>query len=96
MSKIKVLNSENILLLKHFPYLNGDSGLVVAVGGESLGLLGGDGGVPLDQAGHHTTGSLNTQRQGGDVEQKEVRHSLAGVSGQDSSLEKNSMYQNQL
>ena len=68
--------------IKHFPYLNGDSGLVVAVGGESLGLLGGDGGVPLDQAGHHTTGSLNTQRQGGDVEQKEVRHSLAGVSGQ--------------
>ncbi len=30
-------------------YLNGDGGLVVAVGGEGLGLLGGNGGVPLDE-----------------------------------------------
>ena len=34
--------------------LDGDSGLVIAVGGE--GLRDGDGGVPLDQGGHHTFG----------------------------------------
>jgi hypothetical protein len=30
-------------------HLNGDSGLVVAVGGEGLGLLGGNGRVALDE-----------------------------------------------
>ncbi len=30
-------------------HLNGDGGLVVAVGGEGLGLLGGNGGVALDE-----------------------------------------------
>ena len=33
--------------------LDGDSGLVIAVGGE--GLRGGDGSVPLGQGGHHTS-----------------------------------------
>ena len=28
------------------------------------GLLIGDGGVPLDQGGHHSSGGLDTQRQG--------------------------------
>jgi len=36
------------------------TGLVVGVGGESLRLLRGDGGVTLDEGGHHTTSSLNT------------------------------------
>ena len=41
--------------------LDGDSGLAVIDGGESLGLLGGDGGVPLDQGSHDTTGSFVSQ-----------------------------------
>ena len=36
-------------------YLNEYTGLVVAVGGEGLGLLRGNGRVPLDQGGHHST-----------------------------------------
>merc|ERR1719204_2683063 len=39
-----------------FVHLDRHSGLVVAVGGEGLGLLGGNGGVPLDQGSHHTSG----------------------------------------
>ena len=41
-----------LAVLGHGPlslvHLDGDSGLVVAVGGEGLGLLGGSGGFPLD------------------------------------------------
>jgi hypothetical protein len=49
-----------------------DSGLEVGGGGEGLRLLGGDGGVTVDQTGEDTAESLNTERQRGDVEKKEV------------------------
>lgn len=49
-----------------------DSGLRVGGGGEDLGLLGGDGGVSVDQTGEDTAQGLNTERQRGDVEEKEV------------------------
>ena len=67
-------------------YLNGHSGLVVGIGGEGLGLLGGDGGVPLDQRGHDTSSSLNTQWEWGNVEKEQVWDFLGSVSGQDGSL----------
>ena len=41
-------------------HLDQDAGLVVRVGGEGLALFGGDGGVPLDEGGHHTAGGLDT------------------------------------
>jgi hypothetical protein len=43
------------------PYLDGDSGLLVLVGGEHLRLLGRDDSVPRDQLGHDSTNGLNTQ-----------------------------------
>ena len=57
-------------------YLDGDSGLVIAVGGEGLRLLGGDGGVPLDEGGHHDARRLNAKREGRHVQQQQVRHGL--------------------
>ena len=39
--------------------------LVVREGDEGLGLLSTDGGVPLDEAGHHTSSRLNTKRERG-------------------------------
>ena len=56
--------------------LNGDSGLVVRVGSEGLGLLGGNGGVPLDQGCHDTTGGLNTHAQGCNIQKQQVGNRL--------------------
>merc|ERR1712033_98647 len=58
--------AEEMVVLGHgslsLIHLDGDSWLVVRVGGEGLGLLGGDGGVPLDQGGHHSSSCLDTKR----------------------------------
>merc|ERR1719357_300046 len=50
-------------------------------------VLGGDGGVPLDQRGHHATSSLNSKREGRNIEEKKVRNGLRGVASQDGSLD---------
>ena len=60
-----------------------DGGLVVHCGGEHLGLLGGDGGVPLDERGCDSSEGLDGEGQRGDVEQEDV----LDVSGQDCSLD---------
>lgn len=68
--------------------LDEHTGLVVGVGGEGLGLLGGDGGVALDQRGHDTTSGLDTERQRGDVQQQDLVGGLGGgVARQDGSLD---------
>ncbi len=48
--------------------------LVVVRGGERLRPLGGDGGVALDELGHHATLGLDTERQRGDIKQQNVFH----------------------
>ena len=60
--------------------------LVVGVGGEGLGLLGGDGGVALDEGCHHPTGRLDTHGQGGNVQQEQVLHLLRLVTVQNGRL----------
>merc|ERR1711963_1050832 len=71
--------------------LDGDSRLVVGVSRKGLGLLGGNGGVPLDQAGHDSTGGLDSKGERSDVEEKKVGDGLAGVAGEDSSLNSGSV-----
>ena len=62
--------------------------LVVREGGEDLRLLGGDSGVAGDELGHHTTGSFNAERQGGDIEQQNLVGRLGGgVTRQDGGLD---------
>nr|CAH7745113.1 unnamed protein product [Callosobruchus chinensis] len=63
------------------------SRLVVGVGGEGLGLLGGNGGVPLDESGHHASSGFDTQRQGGDVQQQQILDLFGLVSVQDGRLD---------
>jgi hypothetical protein len=46
--------------------------LVVGEGGEGLRLLGGDGGVTLDEGGHDTTSGLNTEGERRDVEKEDL------------------------
>ena len=50
--------------------LNG--GLAVRGGGEDLALLGGDGGVALDQLGEHAAHRLDAEGQGSDVEEQQA------------------------
>merc|ERR1719434_221894 len=59
--------------------------------GEGLGLLGGDGGVPLDERGHHSPSSLNTQRQRSNIQEQQVRYGLGGVSSEDGGLDSSSI-----
>ena len=47
-------------------------GLVVSGGGEDLALLGGDGGVAVDELGEHAAHGLDAQGQGGDVQQQQA------------------------
>ena len=61
-----------------------DLGLAVGGGGEDLRLLGGDGGVAVDQAGEHAAHRLNAQRQRGDVQKDhalDVAAHDAGLNG---------------
>jgi hypothetical protein len=54
--------------------------LVVGVSGEGLGIRE-DGDVALDEGDHDTTGGLDTERGGSDVEE-EVLGLLRGVAGE--------------
>merc|ERR1712047_184177 len=83
LAQIVVVLGHGTLALVH---LDRHSRLVVAVGGEGLRLLGGDGGVPLDQGSHHTSSSLNAERQRGHIEQQQVGDSFAGVTSEDGCL----------
>merc|ERR550539_2190999 len=65
LAQVVIVLGHRALALVH---LDRHSGLVVAVGGERLGLLGGNGCVPLDQRGHDTTSGLNSQRKGGNIQ----------------------------
>merc|ERR1719281_1179308 len=66
--KIVVLGAGALALV----HLDEHTWLVVGVGGESLGLLGGDGGVAGDQGGHDATSSLETHGKRGNIEQEDV------------------------
>ena len=47
-------------------------GLVVGCGGEHLALVGGDGGVAVDDLGAHAAQSLNAEAQRGDIQQQQT------------------------
>lgn len=80
--------TQQVVVLGHWAltleHLDVDSGLVVLVGGEDLGLLGGDDGVTGDELGHDTTDSLNSESERGDIEEEQV---LATFTGEDTSLD---------
>ena len=68
------------LALQHM-HLNG--GLAVGGGGEDLGLLGGDGGVALDDLGHHAAQGLNAQGQRGNIQQQQALY----ITGKNTALQ---------
>lgn len=64
LAQTVVVFGELALALKN---LDEDPWLVVGIGCEGLGLLGGNGCVARDEDGHDTAGGLDAQRQGGDI-----------------------------
>jgi len=52
--------------------VHGDRRLVVGGGGENLALLAGDGGVLVDQLGHHRAEGFDPQGKRGDIEEQDV------------------------
>jgi hypothetical protein len=82
--KVVVLGALTLTLVD----LDKDTGLVVREGGEDLGLLGGNGGVAGNELGHHATSSLDTEREGSDIEKQDLVGGLGGsVTGENSSLD---------
>jgi len=83
--------TELMVILGHtslsFEDLDEDTGLVISVGGESLGLLGGDGSVSGDEVSHDTTGGLDTLRKRGNIEEEHILDRLVSLSTENGSLD---------
>jgi len=90
-NSIKVEFTENMVILGHLSLsledLDVDSRLVVLIGGESLGLLGWDGSVSVNDVSHDSTGGLDSHGKWGDIEEKELLSLLVTLSSKDGSLD---------
>ena len=64
--------------------LNQDGGLVIGSSGENLALAGGDDGVTGDELGHDTTGGLDTESEGVNVDEDNVAQTF--VTSEDTAL----------
>lgn len=53
-------------------YLNGDSGLLILVGGENLRFLGGNHSVSGNQLSHNPTNSFNTKGEWSHIQEKDI------------------------
>jgi len=88
---VKVEFTEDMVILGHLSLsledLDVDSRLVVLVGGESLGLLGWDGGVSVNDVSHNSSSSLDTHREWGNIEEKKLLSLLVTLSGKDGRLD---------
>lgn len=62
---------------------NANLSLGVSSGREGLGLLSGNGGVPVDESSENSSEGLNTERQRGDVQEEDV----LDLSSEDCSLD---------
>ena len=75
---VQIEASQGLVILRHLPlaleHMDLHGGLIVCGGGEDLALLGGDGGVALDEFGHYAAHGLNTQAEGGDVQEQQALH----------------------
>ena len=83
--------AERLVVARHLPlalqHVDLDARLHVVGRGEHLGALGRDGGVALDELGHHATLGLDAEAQRGDVEQQHVLDVAAQHAGLDRSAD---------
>ena len=87
---VEVELAEHVIVLDKgafaFEDRNSDGSLLVLVGGEGLGLLGGDNSTARDDLGHHAANSLNAQSEGGHIDEKQILGLFAGLASEDASL----------
>ena len=80
-----------MVILNHtslsFVDLDFDSGLVVGISGEDLGLFGRDSGVSGDNNTHNTSNGLNTLGKRGDIEEEHILDRLVSLSTENGSLD---------
>jgi len=69
-----------------FENSNGNSSLLVLVSGESLRLFGGDDGSSVDDLGQDTSNSLNTKREGSNINEEDIFGFISGLTTQNTSL----------
>ena len=74
-----------------FEDLDGHSGLLVLIGGESLTFLGWDDSSSGDNLGHHSSHSFNTLGQGSHINQKHILGLFTSFSTQNTSLNSSSI-----
>lgn len=69
---IEVEFTQSVVIFGHLSFsfedLDQYTGLVVGIGGESLGFLGGNGGVSWDQSGHDSSSSFNSEGKRGNIQ----------------------------
>jgi len=82
-TKLMVILNQSTL---SFEDSDGDSLLLVLVGSESLGLLGGDDGTSGDNLGHNSSDGLNTESKRGDIDEKQILGLFGGLSSENTSL----------
>merc|ERR1719265_1352194 len=88
---IKVELAEQVVVLGHgtltLEDLDENSRLVVSVGSESLTLLGGDGGVALNELGHDATRGLKTHGKRSHIQEEQVLHLRGTLTSEDGRLD---------
>mmetsp|Transcript_13657 Transcript_13657/g.16416 ORF Transcript_13657/g.16416 Transcript_13657/m.16416 type:complete len:685 (-) Transcript_13657:65-2119(-) len=87
----KVELSEKVIVLGHgtltLEHLDGDGGLLILVGGESLGLLVGDDSVTGDKLGHDSSNGFDTLGKRSDIKKKDTGSLLTTLTGKDTTLD---------
>jgi hypothetical protein len=65
---------------------NGNGSLLVLVGGESLGFLGGDDGTSVDDLRQDTSNGLNSERKGSNINEEDILGLISSLSSENTSL----------
>merc|ERR1719159_503886 len=83
LAEVNVVFGHGSFSLEH---LDQHSGLVVLVGGEHLGFLGGDDAVLFNELGHNSSDGFNTEGQRGHVNEEDIFDDVRVVSLKDTGL----------
>ena len=79
--------AQSLIIGSHFTlalqYMDLNGGLAIGRGGEDLRLLGGDGGIALDDLGHDAAQGLHTQGQRGNIQQQQALY----ITGENTALQ---------
>jgi hypothetical protein len=70
---------------------NSNGSLLVLVGGKSLGFLGGDNGTAVNDLGQNTSDGLNTEGEGGNINEEDIFGLISGLTSENTTLDGSSV-----